>query len=516
MCIRRWHPGSDQQDASRNVIKYAHEKSDKCIVPMKSSNKDSGSAETTEGRCLAKGNSQQTTTPCTQRQENVSSGLEAVRKAAQAEKGEKLTALLHHVTPERLRESYHALKRNVASGVDGVTWEVYGENLGDNLRDLHKRIHTGTYRAQPAKRIYLPKPDGTRRPINIQCIEDKVAQQAIVTVLTEVYEADFLGFSYGFRPGRGQHDALDALQCGLVRRRVSWVLDTDIRGFFDAVDHEWMMKFLQHRIGDKRILRLISKWMKVGTIDDGERRRSTQGTPQGAVISPLLANVYLHYVFDLWSHAWRGRHAQGDVIIVRYADDTVAGFQHAHEAGRFLEQLKERMRKFGLELHAEKTRMIRFGRFATRQCKERGQGKPETFDFLGFTHYCSRARKSGKFIVGRKTNKKKMRAQLQAIKSALRRRLHRPVGETGQWLHRVLTGHMNYYAVPGNMRSLESFSQQVKIYWLKSLRRRSQRSRMTWERFSRLLKMFFPPIRILHPLPAVRFDARTQGRSPVR
>lgn len=497
------------------MIKYAHEKSDKCIVPMKSLNKDEKSAEMTEGRRLAKGNSQQTTTSCTQRQISVSSGLEAVRKIAQADR-RQFTALLHHVTPELLWTSFHALKRNASPGMDDITWEEYGKNLGDNLQELHTRIHTGTYRAQPAKRIYLPKPDGSQRSISIQCIEDKVAQHAIVTVLNEIYEVDFLGFSYGFRPGCGQHDALDALQCGLIRKKVSWVLDSDIRGFFDAVDHDWMMKFLQHRIGDKRILRLISKWMKVGITEDGERRRSTKGTPQGAVISPLLANIYLHYVFDLWSHAWRKRHAKGDVMIIRYADDTVVGLQHKHEARRFLEQLKERMRKFGLELHAEKTRMIRFGRFAARQRKERGLGKPETFDFLGFTHYCSRARKSGKFIVGRKTIKKRMRAQLQAIKIALRRRLHRPIGETGQWLHRVLKGHLNYYAVPGNMSSLESFCQQVKLYWLKSLRRRSQRSRMTWDRFSRLLKIFFPPIQILHPLSAERFDAKTRGRSPVR
>ncbi len=300
---------------------YAHEKSDKGIVPMRSSNKDSVtvSAETVEGRPLAKGNSQQTTTSCTQRQESVSSDLEAVRKAAQADRAQKLTALLHHVTPELLRTSFHALKRNASPGVDGVTWEEYAENLWENLQGLHKRIHTGSYRAQPAKRIYLPKPDGAQRPISIQCIEDKIVQHAIVSILNVIYEVDFLGFSYGFRPGRGQHDALDALQCGLIRKKVGWVLDADIRGFFDAIDHEWMLKFLQHRIGDKRILRLISKWMKVGIIEDGESRRSGKGAPQGAVISPLLANIYLHYVFDLWSRAWRKKHAKGDAIIVRYA-----------------------------------------------------------------------------------------------------------------------------------------------------------------------------------------------------
>jgi group II intron reverse transcriptase/maturase len=424
--------------------------------------------------------------------------------------------LLHHITAELLEQSYFALKRNSAPGIDGVTWQAYGENLAEKLTELHVRIHRGGYRARPARRTYIPKPDGTKRPLSILCLEDKIVQQAVASVLEAIYEADFVGFSYGFRPGRGQHDALDALHAGIYRRQVNWVLDADIQGFFDAMSHEWIIRFLRHRIADKRILRLIVKWLKVGITEDGQVTRSSRGTPQGAVISPILANIYLHYVFDLWSDAWRRKKASGDVIVIRYADDIMLGFQHEREARAFLHDLQARMSEFELALHPDKTRLIRFGRHAAEQRRRLGQGKPETFDFLGFTHFCTRSRKYGSFVIGRKTIKKRMRAQLQAIKMELRRRLHHSIAETGAWLRRVLTGHLNYYAVSGNDPSLWWFFTQVRWYWLRALRRRSQRAFLSWEKFTRLTNRFFPPIRILHPLPCHRFDARTRGRSPVR
>ena len=396
--------------------KHADEKSDKGIVPKKQPNKEgSPSAETVEGRPLPKGNSRQTTAVRTPSRAAASSGLAAVRHAAQEGKEIRFTALLHHITVDCLKRSYLALKRNSAPGIDGVTWQAYGENLDEKLLVLHCRIHRGGYRANPAKRIYIPKSDGSKRPINILCVEDKVVQQAVVSVLEAIFEEDFLGFSYGFRPGRGQHDALDALEVGICRKRVNWVLDADIQGFFDAMSHDWILRFLKHRIADKRILRLIAKWLKAGIVEDGHIRRNDRGTPQGAVISPILANIYLHYVFDLWSHAWRRKKASGDVVIIRYADDTVLGFQHEYEARSFLNDLHDRMRRFDLALHPDKTRLIRFGRFAVQQRKRLGQGKPETFDFLGFTHFCSHFRGKKHFAIGRKTIKKRMRAKLQDI-----------------------------------------------------------------------------------------------------
>jgi group II intron reverse transcriptase/maturase len=419
--------------------------------------------------------------------------------------------LLHHITVELLEQSYYALKRNSAPGIDGVTWRAYGENLEEKLTELHARVHRGGYRARPARRTYIPKSDGSQRPLSVLCLEDKIVQQAVVFVLEAIFEADFLGFSYGFRPGRGQHDALDALHAGIYRRRVNWVLDADIQGFFDAMSHDWMMRF-----ADKRILRLIAKWLKVGITDGHHAVRSHVGTPQGAVISPILANIYLHYVFDLWTQAWRRKKASGDVTVIRYADDIVLGFEHEQEAQAFLQDLRERMRSFELALHPDKTRLIRFGRHAAEQRGRLGQGKPETFDFLGFTHFCTRSRITGAFVIGRKTIKKRMRAQLQAIKMELRRRWHDTIAETGAWLNRVLIGHLNYYAVPLNARSLTWFLTRVRVLWRRALLRRSQRARMTWERFRRLTDRYFPPVRILHPLPCHRFDAKTRGRSPVR
>jgi group II intron reverse transcriptase/maturase len=484
---------------------------------MKQPNKEgSPSAEAVEERTSPEGNGGGTAAARTLRREPASNGLDAVRRAARQSKSVRFTALLHHITVDLLKRSYLALERDSAPGSDGVTWRAYGEDLEEKLTDLHNRIHKGSYRARPARRTYIPKADGSQRPLAVLCLEDKVVQQAVATVLEAIYEEDFVGFSYGFRPGRGQHDALDALHAGILRKRVNWVLDADIRGFYDAMAHAWIIRFLEHRIADKRILRLIAKWLRVGIIEDGRVTRSQVGAPQGAVISPILANVYLHYAYDLWVQRWRRTKANGDMIVVRFADDTIVGFEHEHEAKAFLHDLHERMRSFELALHPDKTRLIRFGRHAVEQRARLGEGKPETFDFLGFTHFCTRSRKWGSFVIGRKTIKKRMRAKLKAIKVELRRRMHDPVAKTGAWVKQMLQGHLNYYAVSGNHPSLWWFCNQVRWLWLKSLKRRSQKAYLSWERFLRLVERFFPPIRVLHPLPLHRFDAKTRGRSPVR
>lgn len=493
------------------------EKSDTAIVLAKVANNGAiASAESLEGRAVPKGNGRQTAASWTQSQGIASTGLSAVRQAAQRDKECRFTALLHHIDIELLRTSYYSLKRNAAPGIDGVSWEAYGNDLEVKLRALHQRVHNGSYRAMPTRRVYIPKSDGGQRPLSIQCLEDKIVQQAVTYVLNAIYEADFMGFSYGFRPKRGQHDALDALQVALHRKNVNWVLDADIRKFFDSMDHDWTIRFLEHRIADKRLLRLIVKWLKVGSIEDGRRVPQTQGAPQGAVISPILANVYLHYVYDLWAHQWRRRHADGDMAIIRYADDTVLGFQHRSTALAFRQALEERLERFGLALHPDKTRLLEFGRYAERRRARRGEGKPETFNFLGFTHYCARARRGNGFVVGRRTIGSRLREQLRAIKQGLRRRLHRPLPETGRWLNQVLRGHLAYYAVPGNGPQISSFIYRVRRLWLKMIRRRSQRSRMDWARFVRVLARYIPSPRILHPHSMHRFDARTQGRSPVR
>jgi RNA-directed DNA polymerase len=496
---------------------HADEKSDKVIVPKKQPNKEGMlSAEAVEGRTLPKRNTGQATAVRTQSRGTASSGLAGVRQAARQSKDVQFTALLHHITVELLEQSYFSLKRNSAPGLDGVTWQAYGENLIEKLTALHSKIHKGSYRAQPARRTMIPKSDGTERPLSILCLEDKIVQQAVVFVLEAIYEENFMGFSYGFRPGRGQHDALDALSTGIYRKRVNWVLDADIKKFFDTMDHDWLMRFLQHRIGDKRLLRLIAKWLKVGVMNGAHREFSVQGAPQGAVISPILANVYLHYVFDLWSHQWRRQKAHGDMIIIRYADDSVLGFEFEQEAKRFLQDLQERLQAFGLTLHPDKTKLIRFGRDAIRDRKRLGERKPETFDFLGFTHFCTHSRKNGAFVVGRKTIKKRMRATLQAIKIELRRRWHDPLPMTGQWIHKVLVGHMNYFSVSGNDPSIWLFFHEVQRLWLRRIRRRSQKGFMNWDRFVRITARFFPRVRLLHPHPCYRFDVRTRGRSPVR
>jgi group II intron reverse transcriptase/maturase len=444
----------------------------------------------------------------------VSNALDRVREVARRDKDARFTALLHHVSLERLVMAYWDLSPKAAPGVDGVTWADYGQDLVANLRDLHERVHSGRYRARPSRRAYIPKADGRLRPPGITALEDKILQRAVVEVLNAVYETDFLGFSYGFRPGRGPHDALDALAVGIERKKVNWVLDADIRDFFTSVDRGWLERFLRHRIADERVLRLIGKWLAAGVIEEGVWSEGA-GAPQGASASPLLANVYLHYVLDLWVEWWRRHRARGDVIIVRFADDFICGFQHQRDARRFLADLRQRMARFGLELHPDKTRLIEFGRFAAANRAARGLGKPETFGFLGFTHICGKTR-SGWFQVKRVTIAKRLRAALRKVKDQLRSRMHLPIPEQGRWLASVMRGHMAYYAVPGNVQAVAAFRDEVTRHWFKALRRRSQRTTVSWARMSRIEARWLPRARVMHPYPNVRFDARTQGRSPVR
>jgi len=484
------------------------EESDSGIfVPMNHSNKDRRlSAEGEEGRPLIKENTHQLNTSSTQSETRVSQGLAGVRQAAKERKEVKFTALLHHLTVGLLRQSFYALKRRAAPGVDGVTWREYETGLEDRLVDLHSRVHRGAYRAQPSRRVYIPKPDGRQRPLGVTALEDKIVQQAVVTILNQIYEEDFRGFSYGFRPGRSQHQALDAVSVGISRKKVNWVLDADILGFFDNVSREWLLRFLQHRVADDRILRLIQKWLNAGVMEEGEWKDTEVGTPQGSVISPLLSNIYLHYVFDLWVDAWRQKCARGDVLVVRYADDNVLGFQHRADADRFLVDFRERLGKFWLELNPDKTRRIEFGIYAEPNRKKKGRGKPDTFDFLGFTHISGRKRE-GTFVVKRKTVGKRMRAKLEEIKQQLLHRTHDPIVQTGKWLKSVVQGYFNYHAVPGNTDSLRVFRFRITQMWRKALIRRSQRHRLNWARMQRLAKRWLPEPRVLHPYPSVRFDA---------
>ena len=474
---------------------------------MNHPNKDGKpSAEGEEGRPVIKENTHQPNTLSTQGEADVSQGLVRVRKAAREHKEMKFTALLHHMTIDLLRESFYALKRKAAPGVDGVTWYEYETGLEERLAGLHSRVHRGAYRAQPSRRTYIPKSDGRQRPLGIAALEDKIVQQATATILNQIYEEDFLGFSYGFRPGRSQHDALDALAVAIEQKRVNYILDADIRNFFDELDKSWLLKFVEHRVADRRILRLIRKWLKAGVMEEGKWSEPYTGTPQGAVASPLLANVYLHYSFDLWVHAWRQKWAQGEVVIIRYADDTVLGFQYQADADRFLENFRERLKKFGLELHPDKTRRIEFGRFAEQNRKKRGEGKPETFDFLGFSHISGKDR-NGKYALKRKTIAKRLRAKLREIKQELRRRMHDPVLQTGKWLRSVVQGYFNYHAVPGNMQRLNVFRERVTRFWRRALRRRSQKHRLTWARMHRLVEIWLPRPHALHPYPNARFAA---------
>jgi RNA-directed DNA polymerase len=502
--------GRPEKVYDRTSGMHAPGKSDDRVVPGKPPNKGvtEAPAEVVEGRRSAEGNTMQAAATRTQSRLDALIALDRVREAARRDRRARFTALLHHVTVERLREGFFALKHEAAPGVDGITWEQYDVDLEDRLRDLHRRIHLGTYRAQPSRRVFIPKADGRQRPLGIAALEDKIVQQTVVRVLNQIYEVDFLGFSYGFRPNRSQHDALDALWVGLMRKKVNWVLDADIRGFFDQIDHGWLLKFLEHRIADRRILRLIQQWLRAGVFEDGQWTKTEVGTPQGAVASPLLANVFLHYVFDLWAQQWRTKFATGDIIVVRYADDFVVGFQHRHEAERFLRELGERFEKFGLALHPEKTRLIEFGRFAAENRRKRGERKPETFTFLGFTHLCGRTRKNGGFIVKRETAAKRLRAKLKEVKQELTLRRHEPIPRQGKWLRGVVQGYFNYHGVSGNMAALDAFQAETTRHWLRALRRRGQRRRMTWKRFRRHVDRWIPRPKILHPYPDVRFDAK--------
>ena len=501
-------PDRSGQATSLSPDMHATRQSHDGIVPEKQPNDDNqyrASEEAVEGRPSIKGNAAGAGGDRTQSRESPCLGLRRVRKAAQQDKGVKFTALLHHITLELLRDSFYALKRTAAPGIDDVTWTEYEVGVEDRLRALHQKVHQGTYHAQPSKRTYIPKADGKLRPLGIAALEDKIVQHAVVMVLNQIYEADFQGFSYGFRPGRSQHQALDALWVALIERRVNWVLDADIRSFFDTINHEWMLKFLEHRIADRRILRLVAKWLRAGVSEDGEWSETKIGTPQGAVISPLLANIYLHYVFDLWVEHWRKHHAQGTVVVVRYADDFVMGFERKDEAERFLADLRERLERFGLSLHPDKTRLIEFGRFAAERRHARGEGKPETFNFLGFTHQCAQKLKNGKFTVLRQTIAKRLRAAIQAVKEKLYRRRHEAVGIVGPWLGAVVRGYLNYHAVPGNGDAIKTFRREVVGAWLSALKRRGQKHPMTWKRLAPLLKRWIPEARILHPYPNVRF-----------
>ena len=485
--------------------------SDRPVVPMKSPN-NAGQpvAEGTEGSGLAKGNLRQQTAPRTPSRDGALSALERVRQAARRDRKRRFTALLHHVYDiTRLRTAYLALKREAAPGVDGETWQHYGEAMEANLQTLAHRLKRGAYRAKPVRRVYISKEDGRQRPLGVPALEDKIVQRATVEVLNAIYEPDFLGFSYGFRPGRSQHNALDALYVGLLTKQVNWVLDVDIRGFFDAIDHGWLVQFVEHRIADRRVVRLIQKWLNAGVLEEGKRTRAEEGTPQGGSASPLLANLYLHYAFDLWVQAWRRTHAAGDVIVVRYADDIVLGFQVKSDAERFWAELAERFRKFHLELHPEKTRLLEFGPYAADDRKRRGDRKPETFNFLGFPHICGKKRSNGRFMVIRQTIRTRLQAKLNAVKAALRRRMHDPIPVVGTWLRSVVGGHIRYYGVPTNQPALHTFRFQVGRLWHRALSRRSQNGRVLWDRMRRLINRWLPPARVCHPYPLRRLGVIT-------
>jgi RNA-directed DNA polymerase len=494
---------------------HGHEKSDFAIVAVKPANKAAppgaeqpvagqAAAEPVERRAETKGNADQQSTHRTQSRANVTQALERIRIAARERKKERFTALFHHISIDLLEEAFYELKENAAPGVDRLRWTDYEADLERKLEDLHERVQRGAYRALPSRRVYIPKPDGRQRPLAVAALEDKIVQRAVVALLNAIYEQDFLGISYGFRPGRGTHDALDALCVGIDSRKVSWILDADIRSFFDEISQEWLIRFVEHRIGDRRIIRLIQKWLKAGVLEDGIVTVGDRGTGQGTVISPLLANIYLHYALDLWAVRWRRREATGDMIIVRYADDFIVGFQHESDARCFLDEMRERLREFALSLHPEKTRLIEFGRFAAERRKRRGLGKPETFNFLGFTFICGKTR-AGKFQLQRKTRRDRMRTKLRMIKEEMWRRMHQPIPVQGKWLWHVVRGYFNYHAVPTNFRALVAFRTEIAKRWHRVLTRRSERTTLNWERMKRLIGEWLPRPRILHPWPDKRF-----------
>jgi len=487
---------------------HGPEKSDSAVVAVKLANKvEQSAAELAEPRAGTKENASQQSTRRAQDRESVSQALERVRLAARRGKQVRFTALLHHINPEMLRMAFYAIKRDAAPGVDGMTWETYEQGLDQRIEDLHAKVHAGAYRAQPSRRRYIPKEDGSKRPLAVAALEDKIVQRAVAALLNEIYEGDFLGFSYGFRPGRSQHDALDALIVGISSRKVNFILDADIRSFFTEVSQDWVVRFLKHRIGDKRIIRLVQKWLRAGVLEDGAVTIEEKGTGQGSVISPLLANVYLHYVFDLWAERWRRRETTGDMIMVRYADDIVVGFQRESDARRFWDAMRERLREFALTLHPDKTRLIAFGRFAAQNREKRGLGKPETFKFLGFVLICGRSRR-GDFQIRRKSRRDRRSAKLREIKEALQERRHVPIPEVGRWLAQVVAGYFAYHAVPTNSPALSAFRYHLVVLWHRQLCRRSQRAYVAWERMAKLADEFLPKPRVLHPWPSVRFAVR--------
>jgi RNA-directed DNA polymerase len=489
-------------------VMHGPEKSDSVVVAGKPTNKAERSvAEPVEPRTETKGNADQQSTRRAQDRISVSQALERVRQAARQRKKERFTSLLHHVDPAMLRTAFYAMKRDAAPGVDGMTWQTYEQDLDRRIETLHARVQAGTYRALPSRRSYIPKEDGSKRPLAVAALEDKIVQRAVAAVLSAIYEEDFLGFSYGFRPGRSQHDALDALIVGITSRKVNFILDADIRSFFTEVSQQWVVRFLEHRIGDKRIIRLVQKWLRAGVLEDGIVTVEEKGTGQGSVISPLLANVYLHYVFDLWADRWRRREATGDMIIVRYADDTVIGFEHEADARRFWDAMRERLREFSLSLHPDKTRLIEFGRYAAQNREKRGLGKPETFTFLGFVLICGKSRR-GAFQIKRQSRRDRMRTKLREVKEGLRQRWHGSIPETGKWLGQIVAGYFAYHAVPTNITAIGAFRYHVTVLWHRQLCRRSQKARLVWSRMAKLADAFLPKPRVLHPWPSVRFAVR--------
>jgi RNA-directed DNA polymerase len=487
---------------------HGHGKSDPNIVAEKpTNNAEQSAAELVEPRAGTKGKAGQQSTCRAQDRESVSQALERIRIAAKQRRKERFTSLFHHISTELLEIAFSELRRDAAAGVDGLTWQDYEKDLERNLEDLHARVQRGAYRALPSQRRYIPKADGRQRPLAVAALEDKIVQRATVAVLNSIYEEDFLGFSYGFRPKRGQHDALDALVVGITSTRVNWILDADVRSFFDEVSQECLVRFLEHRIGDLRIIRQIQKWLRAGVLEDGVVTVSDKGTGQGSVISPLLANIYLHYTFDLWAERWRRREATGDMIIVRYADDIVVGFQHETDARRFWDAMRARLQEFALSLHPEKTRLIEFGRHAAANRKRRGLGKPETFNFLGFTFICSKSLR-GKFLLKRRSRRDRMKAKLKEIGGELRRRMHQPIPQQATWLKQVVVGYFRYHAVPTNWAALAAFRDGVIERWRRSLSRRSQKGDFNWERMRKLADDWLPKPRILHPWPNQRFAVK--------
>lgn len=479
-------------------------KSDGPIIPEKSPNKANEAAEEMEGRGLAKGSLLEQNARRTQCRESVNNALERIRQVSKKDKGTQFTALFHHIyNVEALRNAYYGLKRSAAAGADGQTWSGYGENLDENLQDLSRRLGQGAYRPMPVRRVFIPKTDGTKRPLGVPALEDKIVQTAAVGVLNAIYEPLFIGFSYGFRPGRSQHHALDAVSVGITRKKVSWILDADIRGFFDAIDHECLIRLIRMKIGDPRLIRLIQKWLKAGVLWDGTITQTETGTPQGGSVSPVLANIYLHYAYDTWAQKWRKQTAKGDAVFIRYADDSIAGFQYEADARRFLDDLRKQFHEYGLELHPEKTRILEFGRFAAGNREKRKLPKPETFDFLGLTHICGKTR-NGDFQIRRMTARKRKARKLKEIKDELARKMHHAIPEVGKWLASVIRGHMQYYSVPTNYRAIASFRREVIRIWRYTLTRRSHKADVTWPRMKRLADSWLPKPRIVHPWPNQR------------